>query len=83
MQRTYSQIDLNGRRKLARWRGMGLSVNVIAEKIGRHRSAIFREFLLRNNDRQSRPIMERLISVMRALPNRSLPAEAPRPEPAG
>lgn len=27
--------------------------------------------LLRNNDRQSRPIMERLISVMRALPHRA------------
>jgi len=47
MQRTYSQLDLNDRRKLARWRGMGLSVDVIAEKLGRHRSTIFRE--LRRN----------------------------------
>ena len=47
MQRTYYQLDLNDRRKLARWRGMGLSVDVIAEKLGRHRSTIFRE--LRRN----------------------------------
>ncbi|WP_129160447.1 IS30 family transposase, partial [Bosea sp. Tri-44] len=47
MQRTYSQIDLTERRKLAGWRGMGLSVDVIAEKLGRHRSTIFRE--LRRN----------------------------------
>ena len=47
MQRTYSQIDLNDRRKLARWRGMGLSVDVIAERLGRHRSTILGE--LRRN----------------------------------
>ena len=47
MQRTYSQIDLNERRKIVRWGGMGLSVDVIAEKLGRHRSTIFRQ--LRRN----------------------------------
>lgn len=53
MRRTYSQIDMDERRKIARWRTAGLSVDVIAEKLGRHRSTIFRE--LRRNvfeDRQ-------------------------------
>jgi IS30 family transposase len=43
MERTYSHIDLDERRKIARWRTIGLSVEVIAEKLGRHRSTIFRE----------------------------------------
>jgi len=43
MKRTYSHIDLNERRKIARWRLSGLSVEMIAEKLGRHRSTIFRE----------------------------------------
>ncbi len=47
MRRTYSQIGLDERRKIARWRTAGLSVDAIAEKLGRHRSTIFRE--LRRN----------------------------------
>ncbi len=43
MERTYSHIDLDERCKIARWRTAGLSVEVIAEKLGRHRSTIFRE----------------------------------------
>ena len=43
MKRTYSQIDMDERRKIARWRMAGISVDVIAEKLGRHRSTIFRE----------------------------------------
>ena len=43
MKRTYSQMDLDERRKLERWRQAGVSVDVIAEKLGRHRSTIFRE----------------------------------------
>lgn len=43
MKRTYSQIDIDERRKIAHWRMAGISVNVIAEKLGRHRSTIFRE----------------------------------------
>ncbi len=43
MKRTYSQIDMDERRKIARWRTAGISVDVIAEKLGRHRSTIFRE----------------------------------------
>ena len=43
MRRTYSQIDMDERRRIARWRAAGLSVTVIAEKLGRHRSTIFRE----------------------------------------
>lgn len=43
MRRTYSQIGLDERRKIARWRTAGLSVDAIAEKLGRHRSTIFRE----------------------------------------
>lgn len=38
MKRTYSQIDMDERRKIARWRTAGISVEVIAEKFGRHRS---------------------------------------------
>jgi IS30 family transposase len=45
--RTHSQIDMDERRKIARWRTAGISVDVIAEKLGRHRSTIFRE--LRRN----------------------------------
>jgi IS30 family transposase len=47
MERTYSQIDLDERRKIARWRQAGVCVDAIAEKLGRHRSTIFRE--LRRN----------------------------------
>jgi IS30 family transposase len=47
MERAYSQIDMDERRKIARWRMAGVSVDVIAEKLGRHRSTIFRE--LRRN----------------------------------
>ncbi|TCU35006.1 helix-turn-helix protein [Rhizobium azibense] len=43
MTRAYSQIDMDERRKIARWRAAGLSATVIAEKLGRHRSTIFRE----------------------------------------
>ena len=47
MERTYSQIDMDERRKIARWLMAGIGVEVIAEKLGRHRSSIFRE--LRRN----------------------------------
>ena len=43
MKCTYSQIGLDERRKIARWRLAGLSIDAIAEKLGRHRSTIFRE----------------------------------------
>ncbi len=43
MERTYSHIDLVERRKIARWRMANISVEAIAEKLGRHRSTIFRE----------------------------------------
>jgi IS30 family transposase len=43
MKRTYSHLDLNERRRIARWRHAGLSIDIIAEKLGRHRSTIFRE----------------------------------------
>lgn len=43
MKRTYSHIDLDERRKIARWRMAGMTVGVIAEKLGRHRSTVFRE----------------------------------------
>jgi len=43
MEHTYSHIDLDERRRIARWRAAGLSVEVIAEKLGRHRSTIYRE----------------------------------------
>ena len=43
MKRSYSHIDLDERRKIARWRMAGLSVEIIAQKLGRHRSTIFRE----------------------------------------
>ena len=43
MYRSYSHIDLDERRKIARWRMAGLGVGIIAEKLGRHRSTIFRE----------------------------------------
>ena len=41
--RTYSQITLDERRKIERWHAAKISVDVIAEKLGRHRSTIFRE----------------------------------------
>ena len=47
MKHTYSQIDMDERRKIARWRTAGISVDVIAERLHRHRSTIFRE--LRRN----------------------------------
>ena len=43
MKRTYSQIDLDERRKIERWREAGVVVDVMAEKLGRHRSTIFRK----------------------------------------
>jgi len=47
MKRTYSQIGLDERRKIERWHHARISVDIIAEKLGRHRSTIFRE--LRRN----------------------------------
>jgi IS30 family transposase len=47
MGRTYSQLTDDERRKLERWRHTKVSVDVIAEKLGRDRSTIFRE--LRRN----------------------------------
>lgn len=47
MKRTYSQLDLDDRRKIERWRHAGVAVDVSAEKLGRHRSTMFRE-LVRN-----------------------------------
>ncbi len=41
--RTYSQISLGERRKIERWHAAKIRVDVIAEKLGRHRSTIFRE----------------------------------------
>lgn len=46
-QRRYSQLSLDERRKIERWRAAKVSVDLIAEKLGRHRSTIFRE--LRRN----------------------------------
>jgi transcriptional regulator GlxA family with amidase domain len=43
MRRTYSHIDLDERRRIARWRSAGLPFDLIAEKLGRRRSTIFRE----------------------------------------
>ncbi len=43
MKRTYSQINLDERRKIERWRQAGVGVDAIAEMLGRHRSTIFRE----------------------------------------
>ncbi|RDL51694.1 hypothetical protein BLJAPNOD_02830 [Ensifer sp. M14] len=53
MRRTYSQIDMAERRRIARWRAAGLSTTVIAEKLGLHRSTIFRELSGKATDRPS------------------------------
>lgn len=47
IRRTYSHISLEERRKIERWRAAKVSVDVMAEKLGRHRSTVFRE--LRRN----------------------------------
>ena len=41
--RPYSQITLDERRKIERWHAAQISADIIAEKLGRHRSTIFRE----------------------------------------
>jgi len=46
MKRTYSHIDLDERRKITRWRSARLSVDVIAEKLGKLRSTSRRSKLL-------------------------------------
>lgn len=43
MKRTYSQIGVDERRKIARWRMAGICVDHIAAKLDRHRSTTFRE----------------------------------------
>lgn len=43
MKCTYSQSDMDEPRKIARWRPAGVSIGLIAAKVGRHRSTIFRE----------------------------------------
>lgn len=43
LRHTYSQITLDERRKIERWRAAKISVDIIAEKLGRHRSTISRE----------------------------------------
>lgn len=56
VKRTYSQIDMDARRKIVRWRMANIGVEVIAVKLGRYRS-IFRE-LRRNTfeDQQMRDL---------------------------
>ena len=39
----YSHIDMDERRKIERWQAAKISVNEIAQKLGRHRSTIFRD----------------------------------------
>ena len=43
MKRPYKQLSLCERRKIEEWRGAKVSVDVIAERLGRNRSTIFRE----------------------------------------
>ena len=45
--RPYKQLDLEERRKIETWRAAKVGVDVIAERLGRDRSTIFRE--LRRN----------------------------------
>ena len=45
--RPYKQLSLEERRKIETWRGAKVSVDVVAERLGRDRSTIFRE--LRRN----------------------------------
>lgn len=45
--RPYKQLSLEERRKIEKWRAAKISVDVIAERLGRDRSTIFRE--LRRN----------------------------------
>ncbi|MGO7718901.1 helix-turn-helix domain-containing protein, partial [Rhizobium johnstonii] len=55
MTRTYSQIDMEERRKIALWHTAGISVEMIAEKLHRHLSTIFRE--LRRNTFEDREML--------------------------
>ncbi len=48
MKRPYSHLNGEERRKLEQWRKAKVSPDVIAERLGRHRSTIFRE-LKRNH----------------------------------
>ena len=43
MKRTCSHLSDEERRKLERWRSAKVSPGVIAERLGRHRSTVFRE----------------------------------------
>ncbi|UWQ35436.1 helix-turn-helix domain-containing protein (plasmid) [Leisingera sp. M527] len=43
MKRPYKQLSLEGRRKIEQWRAAKVSADVIAERLGRDRSTIFRE----------------------------------------
>lgn len=43
MKRSYSHISLDEREKIERWRAAGVAVDVISERLGRHRSTIFCE----------------------------------------
>ncbi len=53
---TYSHLGIEKRRKIERWRSAKSSVDVIAEKLGRHRSTIFRE--LKRNTFKDRELPE-------------------------
>lgn len=50
--RPYKQLSLEERRKIEKWRSAKISVDVIAERLGRNRSTIFRE-LRRNHYKDS------------------------------
>lgn len=50
MKRPYKQLSLEERRKIEQWRAVKVSADVIAERLGRDRSTIFRE--LRRNHYQ-------------------------------
>lgn len=69
MHSTYSHIDLDERRKIALWRSAKLSVDVIAEKLGRHRSTSCRSKLLEECNRsatclrQPRSVIDGVIKI--------------------
>ena len=64
---TYSHLGIEERRKIERWRAAKISVDMIAEKLGRHRSTIFRELKRNTFEDRELPDLNGYYGMLRQL----------------
>ena len=71
MKRPYKQLSLEERRKIEHWRAAKVSADVIAERLGRDRSTIFRELRRNHYQDADMPKVTGYFSVVASMKARS------------